>query len=192
MLTIREVDKSYFPLYDQVTQNVEVSSVYKVIRADGGLGGLVLEEVRTDPYVRDLSVYERACDLENMFDLKNWRFYMAFDGDIPIGAATVAGKTEDLHLLGGMPDACVLWDIRLNDKYKHQGLGRELFDLAVSGARADGYKKMLIECQNNNVTACRFYRRQGAELTKIDMNAYCSEEGLEDEVQFIWTLDLIR
>lgn len=190
MLTIKEVDKSYFPLYDQVTQNVEVSSVFKVNRIEGGLGGMLLEEVKVDPYVKDLSVYERACDLEEMFDLEKWRFYMAFDGEVPVGAVTVAGTTKDLNLLGGMPGACVLWDIRVADKYKHQGLGQKLFDLAKTGACADGYKKMLIECQNNNVTACRFYRKQGAELTKIDMNAYCAEEGLEDEYQFIWTLVL--
>ena len=190
MLTIKEVDKSYFPLYDQVTQNVEVRSVFKVKRIDGGLGGLLLDEVKVDPYVKDLSVYERACDLEKMFDLSTWRFYMAFDGEIPVGAVTVAGKTENLNLLGGIPDACVLWDIRIADKYKHQGLGQKLFDLAKSGASSDGYKKMLIECQNNNVTACRFYRKQGAELTKIDMNAYCTEPELEDEYQFIWMIDL--
>ena len=51
---------------------------------------MLLEEVKVDPYVKDLSVYERACDLEEMFDLENWRFYMAFDGEVPVGAVTVA------------------------------------------------------------------------------------------------------
>ena len=51
-------------------------------------------------------------------------------------------------------------------------------------------KKMIIESQNNNVTACRFYRKQGAVISKIDTNAYASEPGLENEVQLIWTLDL--
>ena len=49
---------------------------------------------------------------------------------------------------------------------------------------------MIIESQNNNVTACRFYRKQGAVISKIDTNAYASEPVLENEVQLIWTLEL--
>ena len=51
-------------------------------------------------------------------------------------------------------------------------------------------KKMIIESQNINVAACRFYRKQGAVISKIDTNAYASEPGLENEVQLIWTLEL--
>ena len=190
MITIKEVDSSFFPVYDTVTQNVEVNSVYRIKRIEGGLGGFVFEEEKVEPYVKDLAAYERAQDLEKMFDIKNWRFYMAFDGDKPVAAMTIAGTTKDLNMLQGRTDSCVLWDIRVADGYKHQGLGQRLLDLGVSNAREDGYKKMIIECQNNNVTACRFYQKQGALLSKIDMYAYDSEPGIEDETQFIWYLDL--
>ena len=83
-----------------------------------------------------------------------------------------------------------MWDIRVDDKYKHQGIGQRLFDQAKGVAQKKGYKKIIIESQNNNVTACRFYRKQGAILTKFDTNAYCTEPGLENEVQLIWTLEL--
>ena len=115
---------------------------------------------------------------------------MAFDGEKPVGAVTLAGTTPNLYMLGGMKDACVLWDIRVDDKYKHQGIGQKLFDQVKKVAIADGYKKMIIESQNINVAACRFYRKQGAVIAKIDTNAYCSEPGLENEVQLIWTLEL--
>lgn len=190
MIEFKEVDKSYFPQYDEVTQNVEVESIYAVKRIDSGLGGFIFEEEKVTPYIKDLSVYERAVEYEKTFDISNWRFYMAFDGDVPVGAMTVAGTTENLNMLFGRKDACVLWDIRVADPYKHQGIGQRLIDMAIDGARADGYKLMFIECQNNNVKACKFYKKQGALLSKIDMNAYEDEPGLEKEVQFIWTLDL--
>lgn len=190
MVEVREVDKSYFELYDEVSMNVDVRSEYKVTRVDSGLGGMLLEEVPVTPFVKDLSVYERAAEYEQSFDISNWRFFMAFDGDQPVGAMTVAGTTEGMYMLAGRTDECVLWDIRVADGYKHQGIGQRLFDSGVAAARADGYKQMVIECQNNNVPACRFYKKQGAVLTKIDMDAYASEPGLEDEVQFIWRLDL--
>ena len=187
---IKEMDKSCFPLYDQVSQNVDVRSEFRVTRIDNGLGGLVFEEVPVTPFVKDLSKYERAMEYEKMFDVSNWRFFMAFDGEIPVGAMTVAGTTEGMDMLGGRTDACVLWDIRVADDYKHKGIGQKMLDLGIAAARADGYRLMIIECQNNNATACKFYRKQGARLSKIDMNAYDSEPDIADEVQFVWHLDL--
>lgn len=187
---IKETDKSCFPLYDTVSMNVDVRSEYKVKRIDNGLGGLVFEEVPVEPYVKDLGKYEEAVKYEEMFDITNWRFFMAFDGDTPVGAMTVAGTTGGMNMLGGRTDACVLWDIRVADGYKHMGIGQKMLDMGLSKAKADGYKTMIIECQNNNVPACRFYQKQGALLSKVDLNAYDSEPDVADEVQFVWHLEL--
>ena len=190
MITFQEMDKSCFALYDSVPQNVDVRSEYRVRRLDGGLGGLLLEEIPVTPYVKDLSQYERATEYESLFNVSTWHFFMAFDGDVPVGALTLAGTTPGLNMLGGRTDACVLWDIRVADGYKHQGIGQHLFDMAVAAAGKDGYRQMIIECQNNNVPACRFYRKQGAVLGKVDTYAYHSDPDIRDEVQLIWYLEL--
>ena len=190
MMTFREMDRSCFALYDSVSMNVEVHSEYRVRLLDGGLGGLVLEEVPVTPQVKDLSQYERATEYETLFDIATWRFFMAFDGETPVGALTLAGPTEHLYMLNGRTDACVLWDIRVADGYKHRGIGQRLFDMAVAAARETGYRQMIIECQNNNVPACRFYRKQGAVLGKVDRYAYYDDPMLRDETQLIWYLDL--
>ena len=65
----KEVDKSYFELYDLVSMNVDVQSEYRVTRIDNGLGGFLLEETPVEPYIKDLSVYERALDYEKQFDI---------------------------------------------------------------------------------------------------------------------------
>ena len=190
MISFREVDKTYFPLYDSVPMNVDIRSEFRVRRIEGGLGGLALEEVSVTPYVKDLSQYERAVEYEQHFDLTHWRFFMAFDGAKPVGALTLAGYTEGMNMLSGRTDACVLWDIRVNDGYKHRGIGQRLFDMAVVEARQRGYRQMIIECQNNNVPACKFYQKQGAVLGKIDMYAYYADPEIREEVQLIWYLDL--
>ena len=190
MMTFREMDKSCFTLYDSVSMNVEVHSEYRVRLLEGGLGGLLLEEVPVAPLVKDLSQYERATEYETLFDIATWRFFMAFDGETPVGALTLAGPTEHLYMLNGRTDACVLWDIRVADGYKHRGIGQRLFDMAVAAARETGYRQMNIECQNNNVPACRFYRKQGAVLGKVDRYAYYDDPMLRDETQLIWYLDL--
>lgn len=189
-IDIREMDRSCFELYDKVPMNVEIHSVYTAERAEGGLGGIIFEEKPTEPAVKDLSRYERAVDYEKQFDISNWRFYMAFDGERPVGAMTVAGTTEGLNMLYGRTDACVLWDIRVDDSYKHRGIGKRLMELGIENARSDGYRQMIIECQNNNVTACKFYRRMGAVLSKIDMYAYYLDPEIRDEIMLIWYLDL--
>ena len=190
MISVKEMDKSCFEMYDTVPMEVDVRSEFRIKRLNNGLGGMIFEEVPVEPYVKDLSVYERAVDYEKNFDITNWRFYMAFDDEKPVGAMTVAGPTENLYMLSGRNDACVLWDIRVADGYKHQGVGQMLLDAGIAGAKADGYRQMIIECQNNNVPACNFYRKQGALLSKIDMYAYYPEEDIRDEVQFLWYLDL--
>lgn len=191
MIEIREIDRSFFSLYDSVTMNIDVRSEYRIRRPDSGLGGLILEETPVEPYVKDLGVYEHAVDFEKEFDISDWRFYMAFDGEKPVGAMTVTdGNNEKINMLCGLKNACVLWDIRVADGYKRRGIGQRLFDSGVAGARADGYITMLIECQNNNVPACRFYHKQGAQLAKIDTMAYSFDEAIADEVQFVWRLEL--
>lgn len=191
MIYIKEMDKSCFEVYDSISMNVDVRSIYKINRIDNGLGGFNFEEVEVAPYKKDLGVYERATEYEATFDIKNWRFYMAFDNEKPVGAMTVAGTTPNLNMLCGRDDACILWDIRVIDEYKHRGIGQKLLDMGIEKAKADGYKQMIIECQNNNVAACKFYRKQGALLSKIDMYAYYSEASCRDEVQFLWYLDLV-
>jgi len=190
VITYKEVDKSYFELYDKVEMNVLVRSKYIVERIDSGLGGILLKEVEVEPYIKDLSVYERAIEYEKQFDISNWRFYMAFNGDMPIGAMTIAGTTNGMNMLAGRDDACVLWDIRVADAYKYQGVGQKLLDMGIFGAKEDGYRQMIIECQNNNIPACKFYKKQGAVLSKIDMYAYYSEPEIRDEIQFVWYLDI--
>lgn len=78
MITVKEVDKSFLELYDKVAMNVNVNSEYKVKRINNGLGGFILKEVQVEPYIKDLSSYERATEYENEFDITNWRFYMVF------------------------------------------------------------------------------------------------------------------
>ena len=189
-MIFKEVDKTFFELYDKVSMNVDVHSEYQVKRINSGLGGFIFEEVQVEPYIKDLSGYECAIEYEREFDITNWRFYMAFDGEIPVGAMTVVGKTEGLNMLYGREDACVLWDIRVADAYKHNGIGQKLFDMGVINAKNDGYQQMIIECQNNNVQACKFYQKQGAVLSKIDMYAYYFDSDAKNEIQFIWYLDI--
>jgi ribosomal protein S18 acetylase RimI-like enzyme len=190
MISYKQINCNYFQEYDTIPMQVYVKSQYVLERINNGLGGILLKEVPVKDYVLDFSKHAKATKFSEKFDITNWAFFMAFDDGTPIGAVTIVSRTADIRMLDGRDDMTVLWDIRVSDMYKHKGIGKKLFDLAVKWSRNNGFKQMKIECQNNNVPACKFYQKQGAILRKIDEYAYIDDIDSKFEVQFIWYLDL--
>lgn len=191
MITYKKVDQTYFPQYDQIPMVVHVSSYYRIEKHNRGLGGFSFIETPVEPYIKDFCTGEdETVERWKRFNLVNWAFFMAFDGERPVGAATIASRDKEVNMLAGRNDLAVLWDIRVNDAYKRQGVGQVLFDMAVDWSRKQGLIQMKIECQNVNIPAVRFYHKQGAALSAIDEYAYYHEPELRHEAQFIWFLDL--
>lgn len=192
MIHYRQVDSTHFKQYDRIPMRVHVTSCYQIMKLDRGLGGLLLSETPVEPYVKDFCAggQESAARWAARFDLSNWAFFMAFDGDVPVGGAAVAARTEGVHMLAGRDDLAVLWDIRVADPCKGRGIGQALFDRSVDWARRQGYRQLKIECQNTNVPAVKFYHKQGAVLSAVDEYAYWQEPECRHEAQLIWYLDL--
>lgn len=166
MIVYKQVDRTHFKQYDSIPMRVNVTSCYKVKKLDRGLGDFMLVETSVEPYIKDFCTgdEESVTRWEKKFDISNWTFFMAFDRERPVGASTVACRTKEVNILAGRDDLAVLWDIRVDDKYKRLGIGQSLFDMAVSWSRKQRYIQMKIECQNNNVPAVKFYHKQGAVL----------------------------
>ena len=171
---------------------VHVSSHYRIEKINRGLGGFHLVEIPVKPYIKNFCVgKDESVTRCEKWDISNWAFFMAFDGERPVGAATVVTRTKEINMLSGMDDLAVLWDIRVDETYKHQGIGQILFDMAVKWSREQGIVQMKIECQNNNIPAVKFYHKQGAVLSAIDEYAYYNDlPEFRHELQFIWMLDL--
>ena len=192
MITYKQVDRTYFPQYDMISMLVHVSSYYRIEKINRGLGGFHLVESPVEPYIKDFCTGddESVTRWEKRWDISNWAFFMAFDGERPVGAAAVVTRTKEINMLSGRDDLAVLWDIRVDDAYKHQGIGQALFDMAVKWSREQGIVQMKIECQNNNVPAVKFYHKQGAVLSMINEYANYNEPEYKHEAQLIWMLDL--
>lgn len=192
MIIYKQVDKTYFKQYDSIPMRVNVTSYYMVKKLNRGLGGFMIVETPVEPYVKDFCLCEdeSVTRWDKQFDISNWAFFMAFDGERPVGAATVASRTEEIKMLAGRNDLAVLWDIRVDGDYKGQGVGQILFDMATNWSREHNLVQMKIECQNNNVPAAKFYHKQGAILSMVDEYAYYNRPEFRHETQFIWYLDL--
>lgn len=90
-------------------------------------------------------------------------------------------------------DSATLYDIRVRDDRRSEGIGQLLLAAATQSARDQGARSIMIETQNVNVPACRFYAARGAELAVIDRYAYAEDSShpdTADEVLLVWRLGL--
>jgi GNAT superfamily N-acetyltransferase len=189
---VRELGPEALSVIDQIPIRFRVESILRVEEADGGLRGLLLrEEMVDEPYVKDYDEHEDegARRWEKRFDVSNWGFFVAFDGDTPLGAATVAFRSSNVDMLEGRDDLAVLWDIRVRPDRRGEGVGSKLFQAAAGWARDRGCRQLKIETQNANVRACRFYASQGCHLGAIHRHAY-RDPRVAHEVMLLWYLDL--
>ena len=192
-MDIQEIGIDSLPEYAQVPIAFEVSSILRVDRIDGGLGGIGLREETVVPaYVKDYDGYEDdgPQTWTTRFDLRNWGIFLARDGPRPVGGAAVAFDTPAIRMLAGRTDLAALWDIRVHPDRRRLGIGTKLLRRAAVWARGRGCRQLRIETQNVNVPACRFYAKQGCELGQIDLQGYAGHPLVGHEVMLIWYLDL--
>jgi GNAT superfamily N-acetyltransferase len=122
------------------------------------------------------------------FDLRNWGFLGAFLGGRRVGGAAVAYDSPDVRMLEGRRDLGLLWDIRVAQEARRQGVGAALFRAAEAWALARGCRELKVETQNTNAPACNFYARQGCRLRAGHPGAYPEAP---HEIQLLWFKDLV-
>ena len=190
-MTVDVVEESIAALaeYGSVPIAFLVESRFRIEPIQSGLGGLALVEEPVVPYIKDYDgiAGEGPSCWRDCWEISHWGVLSAFDGTKRVGGAAVAWKTEGLHLLEGREDLAALWDLRVHPDYRGKGVGHRLFTDALAWARARQCRRFIVETQNINVPACRFYVRQGCELGAINRYAY---DAALDEVQLLWHRDV--
>ena len=188
-IAIDEISPDGLAEYGKIPIALEVKTILEAKLVDGGLGGIILQEVPVKPYTKDYDAYgELPTDWPKRFDVTNWGFFLARMADRPVGAVAVAFDTTGVFMLEAREDLSVLWDIRVCPEAR--GVGIPLFRYAAGWSRARGCAQMKIETQNVNVPACRFYHRMGARLGEIHRFGYAAVPAVAHEVMLNWYLDL--
>lgn len=166
-----------------------VREVLDVAAPARGLGGLTLSRRALDaPYVKDYDAADGGpLGWAARFDLSRWALFAARAGGRRVGGAAAAFDAPDLDMLGGRRDLAVLWDLRVAPDARGRGVGGTLFRAAEGWAAARGARWLVVETQNVNVPACRFYARHGCVLGAVRRFAY---PALPDEAQLLWYKDL--
>jgi ribosomal protein S18 acetylase RimI-like enzyme len=179
-----------FDRYAEVPIAFEVREVLEIDTPAGGPEGIRLTP-RTvpTPYVKDYDAdpANHPSRWPALFDVSRWGVLAAWDGDQRVGGAVVVWDSPDVSMLRGRPGTALLWDIRVAPDARGRGVGAALFRAAEARARERGARRLMVETQNVNVPACRFYARQGCTLGAIDRFAYPT---LPDEAQLLWFKEL--
>ncbi len=68
-----------------------------------------------------------------------------------------------------------LWEFHVSPAYQRQGIGRRLMEFVCAQAYEAGARLVLVETQNTNVPAIRFYRALGFAIEGVDVSYYDPE-----------------
>jgi ribosomal protein S18 acetylase RimI-like enzyme len=98
----------------------------------------------------------------------------AFDGDALVGIAIAEAQRWNRTLW--------IWEFGVQESYRRQGIGLRLMDELARRARAAGLRILVVETQNTNGPAVRFYQRAGFCFDALDLTFYSNNDALEDEI----------
>jgi len=184
-IDIRPATIAQLVVYAEIPSTFDVTEVMDVSHEPNYEGRYELSSrPALTPYTKDYdSASGGPAGWAMRFDLSTWGILIARVDGKPVGGAAVAAGVPELDLLNAAADTAVLWDLRVAPDVRRQGVGTALFDAVESWAAAERCGAIVIETQNVNVAACRFYETNGCVLRKVRHHAYLD---VPDEVQLLW------
>lgn len=104
------------------------------------------------------------CFPDFTYDTQDGGFYFgAYDGDACVGVAVLRKQ---------MFKYLYLEDLKVNKKYRRQGVGGMLMTACMEKAREEGMQGVCAVAQDNNLSACLFYIKQGFQIGGFDNRSY--------------------
>ena len=98
------------------------------------------------------------------YDVEDGGFYFgAYDGDACIGVAVLRKQ---------MFKYLYLEDLKVNKKYRRKGIGEMLITACMEKANEEGMQGVYTIAQDNNLSACQFYLKQGFQVGGFDNRSY--------------------
>jgi streptothricin acetyltransferase len=173
-LIIREIDQYNIEDFGRCDSSFTVSSKL-ILNAENGTISYTVVDV--PPYTKQY----RAEEFDSNYYLED-----------PDRAVFFAYLDEELageiRLRKNWNDYAYIDSIVVDPKYRNQGVGRALIKQAIEWAKTNGFPGLMLETQDNNVPACRFYASCGFELRGFDTHLYKAQDPSTDEIALFWYL----
>jgi len=125
---------------------------------------------------------ERPDQMPRRFDMARWAIFLAQEGGEYVGGMIIACPNP-IDAYAHEPDTAAIVDVRVAPDWREKGIGQALWFAAEDWARLNGVRQLMVETQDINVEACRFYQRMGCKILTIDPAGY---DPALNEVQLIW------
>ncbi|WP_214760940.1 GNAT family N-acetyltransferase [Exiguobacterium sp. s129] len=101
-------------------------------------------------------------------DQINWHAYMSQDNRIVYVAMDVDECVGQIRLVKDWNRFAYIENIAVKMTYRKQGIGKMLLETAERWAKEKELIGLSLEAQNDNLIACRFYRKEGFQLGGVD------------------------
>ena len=75
-------------------------------------------------------------------------------------------------------------DIAVAKSHRKNGIGAELIQTTIEWAKAKGLFGVMLETQDNNLLACRFYSKQGFKIGAVDTMLYANFDNADEKAVF--------
>jgi GNAT superfamily N-acetyltransferase len=175
--------------YASIPIAFRVESVVDVDALLASRGSRVESRTIARPCLKDYDAYPDNSPHRwaTRFDLDRWGFFAARIDGKRVGGAAVAARDGAITALDGHDDLALLFDLRVDPSMRQRGVGRALLSAVVEWSAARGTRRLLVETQDINVPACRFYSKNGFVLDAANGGAY---PDLPDETQLLWHRDI--
>lgn len=173
-IIIREIDRYNIEDFGRCDSSFTVSSKL-LLNAENGTIGYTIVDV--PPYTKQYRAEE--------FDSK---FYMDDPGRAIFFAYLDEELAGEIRLRKNWNGYAYIDSIAVDSKYRNQGVGRALIKQAIGWAKTKGFPGLMLETQDNNVTACHFYESCGFELRGFDTHLYKALDPSTDEIALYWYL----
>jgi GNAT superfamily N-acetyltransferase len=115
--------------------------------------------------------------------MRRWAIFAAYSERRRVGGAAIVMDSPEIDLLEGRTDVALLWDIRVEPTGRRNGVGSALLAEVERWALERNAVHLMVETQNVNPPACRFYEKQGFGLQSANANAY---PAMPNEIQLLW------
>ncbi len=188
MITLRALTADDIPNLVQIRTTFSASTVLRIERSGEGIetGWRLAEQALDVPFTRGTGYDFDGAPQDEIRE----RLALAEQGEAYQRVADFEGRLIGLVEveIQGWNNTAQLSNLMIDADYRGQGLGRRLWHRAVDFARQSDVRAILIETQNTNVAACRFYARMGCQLSGLHESFYAAApDQVPDEVALFWS-----
>lgn len=119
------------------------------------------EELFSEPYIKTYPPDESTA--EEYINSSEMETFLFFDGDICAGQICVRENWNKFTFIE---------DISVKEKYRRKGIGTALLNRASLWSAEHNLNGLMLETQDINLAACRFYQKYGMRLGAADNMLY--------------------